>query len=143
LWHRDGKIGYLADLPLVLDYVLDACRRYPELVEFGRWLEWRVAPLLADANARQKERPVRKRKAPAPAKKKARKKARKAVKPTRKTVRKKVRTKSRKAVPKPRSRARPKPKPKPSRTTRKARAQKRGRQRRTVRSRRQAARRHK
>ena len=46
LWHRDGKIGYLADLPLVLNYVLDACRRYPELVEFGRWLEWRVAPQL-------------------------------------------------------------------------------------------------
>ena len=42
LWHRDGKIGYLADLPLVFDYVLDACRRYPELVEFGRWLEWRM-----------------------------------------------------------------------------------------------------
>jgi aminoglycoside/choline kinase family phosphotransferase len=54
LWHRDGKIGYLDDLPLVLEYVLDTCRRYPELVEFGRWLEWRVAPLLADANARQK-----------------------------------------------------------------------------------------
>jgi aminoglycoside/choline kinase family phosphotransferase len=61
LWHRDRKIGYLADLPLVLDYVLDACRRYPELVEFGRWLEWRVAPELAAANARQKEAPARKK----------------------------------------------------------------------------------
>jgi N-acetylmuramate 1-kinase len=55
LWHRDGKIGYLADLPLTLDYVRDACRRYPELVEFERWLEWRVVPQLAPANARQKE----------------------------------------------------------------------------------------
>jgi N-acetylmuramate 1-kinase len=53
LWHRDGKRGYLADLPLVLQYVLDACRRYPELVELGRWLEWRVAPHLAAANERQ------------------------------------------------------------------------------------------
>ena len=53
LWHRDGKIGYLADLPLMLSYVLDACRRYPELVEFGRWLEWRIAPLLAAANTRE------------------------------------------------------------------------------------------
>jgi aminoglycoside/choline kinase family phosphotransferase len=75
LWHRDGKIGYLADLPLVLEYVLDTCRRYPELVEFGRWLEWRVAPLLADANARQKDampkrRPVRRKKKPAVTKKK-------------------------------------------------------------------------
>ena len=56
LWHRDGKIGYLADLPLTFDYVLDACRRYPELVEFGRWLEWRIAPLVADANARETQR---------------------------------------------------------------------------------------
>src|SRR5215510_4093814 len=31
LWHRDGKIGYLADLPLVLNYVVEASRRYPEL----------------------------------------------------------------------------------------------------------------
>ncbi len=61
LWHRDGKIGYLADLPLVLGYVLDCCRRYPELVEFGRWLEWRVAPQLPVANARQKEKPARAR----------------------------------------------------------------------------------
>ena len=53
LWHRDGKIGYLADLPLTFEYVMDACRRYPELVEFGRWLEWRIAPLLAAANARE------------------------------------------------------------------------------------------
>jgi hypothetical protein len=56
LWHRDGKIGYLDDLPQVSNYVLDACRRYPELVEFGRWLEWRVAPFLAAANASQREK---------------------------------------------------------------------------------------
>src|SRR3982751_3490698 len=66
LWHRDGKIGYLADLPLVLSYVVDACRRYPELVEFGRWLEWRVAPQLPMANARQKEKPARRRPKPKP-----------------------------------------------------------------------------
>jgi hypothetical protein len=53
LWHRDGKIGYLADLPLTLEYVRDACRRYPELVEFERWLAWRVEPQLAPATARQ------------------------------------------------------------------------------------------
>ncbi len=50
LWHRDGKIGYLADLPLTFEYVRDACRRYPELVEFERWLAWRVEPQLAPAN---------------------------------------------------------------------------------------------
>jgi len=63
LWHRDGKIGYLDDLPLVLNYVLDACRRYPELVEFGRWLEWRVAAELPLANTREKEKPTRTRRA--------------------------------------------------------------------------------
>ena len=59
LWHRDGKIGYLADLPLTFEYVRDACRRYPELVEFERWLAWRVAPQLAAANARQLAPPKR------------------------------------------------------------------------------------
>jgi len=59
LWHRDGKIGYLADLPLTLEYVRDACRRYPELVEFERWLAWRVEPQLAAATARQKVKPPR------------------------------------------------------------------------------------
>jgi len=56
LWHRDGKIGYLGDLPLTFQYVIDACRRYPELVEFGRWLESSIAPLLAEANARETQR---------------------------------------------------------------------------------------
>ena len=61
LWYRDGKIGYLADLPLTFEYVRDACRRYPELVEFERWLAWRVAPELPLANARQKEKPPRRK----------------------------------------------------------------------------------
>ncbi len=69
LWHRDGKIGYLADLPLTFEHVRDACRRYPELVEFERWLAWRVAPGLAAANARQLEPPKKK---PRRAKKKPR-----------------------------------------------------------------------
>ena len=56
LWYRDGKPGYLGDLPLVFDYVRDACRRYPELVEFERWLSWRVAPLLEAANTREMQR---------------------------------------------------------------------------------------
>jgi aminoglycoside/choline kinase family phosphotransferase len=56
LWYRDGKAGYLADLPLTFDYVRDACTRYPELVEFGRWLEWRIAPLLGPAIAREQTR---------------------------------------------------------------------------------------
>jgi aminoglycoside/choline kinase family phosphotransferase len=34
LHYRDGKAGYLADLPRVLDYVLDIAARHPELADF-------------------------------------------------------------------------------------------------------------
>jgi len=92
LWHRDGKIGYLADLPLTFEYVRDACRRYPELVEFERWLEWRVAPHLPIANARQQEaskrkKTVKKRK-PAVLKRK-KKVVKKVARPKRKSVKRK------------------------------------------------------
>lgn len=107
LWHRDGKIGYLADLPLVQSYVLDTCRRYPELVEFGRWLEWRVAPQLPLANARQKEKPRTRRKV----KPKARVKAKAKVK-----VKFKAKLKLKyKPKPKAKPRARPKLKARPKR----------------------------
>jgi aminoglycoside/choline kinase family phosphotransferase len=52
LWYRDGKRGYLADLPRTLDYVLDAARRFPELRDFEQWLQRRVLPRFAAANAR-------------------------------------------------------------------------------------------
>lgn len=31
LYHRDGKDGYLADMPLVMDYLRRACKRYRDL----------------------------------------------------------------------------------------------------------------
>ncbi len=52
MWYRDGKSGYLRDLPLTLQYVRDTCARYPELAQFGALLETRVVPELARANAR-------------------------------------------------------------------------------------------
>ncbi|MGH8199624.1 MAG: aminoglycoside phosphotransferase family protein [Steroidobacteraceae bacterium] len=52
LWYRDGKSGYLRDLPLTLDYVRATCRLYPELAELSRFLETRVAPELPRANER-------------------------------------------------------------------------------------------
>jgi N-acetylmuramate 1-kinase len=52
LWYRDGKAGYLADLPRTLDYVRDTCARYPELAACAQFLEQRVVPGLAAANAR-------------------------------------------------------------------------------------------
>jgi hypothetical protein len=39
LFHRDGKDRYLADIPLVLDYLLAACRRYRELVPLAKLVD--------------------------------------------------------------------------------------------------------
>ncbi|MBK6584887.1 MAG: phosphotransferase [Gammaproteobacteria bacterium] len=47
LWLRDGKRGYLADLPLVMRYTLGVAEAYPELGEFAGWFRARVLPLAA------------------------------------------------------------------------------------------------
>jgi aminoglycoside/choline kinase family phosphotransferase len=52
LWYRDGKSGYLADLPLTLEYVRDAAARHGELARFGAWVERALVPGLGAANAR-------------------------------------------------------------------------------------------
>lgn len=39
LYLRDGKPGYLGDLPRVLQYTLEAADRYEETREFGDWLK--------------------------------------------------------------------------------------------------------
>ena len=52
LWYRDGKSGYLADLPRTLEYVRAAARLYPELHALEDWMERRVMPRFAAANAR-------------------------------------------------------------------------------------------
>ena len=51
LWYRDGKPGYLGDLPRTLAYVTEACALYPELAAFGDYLAVQVVPGLAQANA--------------------------------------------------------------------------------------------
>nr|WP_155450220.1 phosphotransferase [Allochromatium palmeri] len=43
---RDGKHGYLADIPRTLGYVRDVAGRYPELSAFGDWLGEPVARAL-------------------------------------------------------------------------------------------------
>jgi aminoglycoside/choline kinase family phosphotransferase len=53
LWYRDGKRGYLADLPLTLDYVRTAAALHPELGAFSAWLNAEIVPRLAAANARE------------------------------------------------------------------------------------------
>ena len=46
LWLRDGKRGYLADLPLTLRYLRTVAVEYTEFDEFSAWLSARVAPNL-------------------------------------------------------------------------------------------------
>lgn len=43
LWYRDGKPGYLKDVPQVYRYVLDVARRYAELHAFGELIERHAA----------------------------------------------------------------------------------------------------
>jgi N-acetylmuramate 1-kinase len=52
LWYRDGKSGYLADLPRTLEYVRDTAHRYDELAGFGAWVESALVPALPAANLR-------------------------------------------------------------------------------------------
>lgn len=53
LWYRDGKSGYLNDLPLTLRYVVDACARFPALHALREFLVASVVPALPAANARE------------------------------------------------------------------------------------------
>ena len=48
LYHRDGKAGYLADLPRVSAYVAQISGRYAELAEFHQWFISRVAPAFVE-----------------------------------------------------------------------------------------------
>ncbi len=52
LWYRDGKAGYLADLPLVLRYALAVTAEYADLQEFNELLRSVVVPQFAAAQAR-------------------------------------------------------------------------------------------
>lgn len=46
LWLRDGKAGYLNDLPLVIHYTLNVAGQYPELAEFSGWFRRRLLPAI-------------------------------------------------------------------------------------------------
>ncbi|RVT45707.1 aminoglycoside phosphotransferase [Rheinheimera sediminis] len=46
LYHRDGKSGYMADLPRVFEYVLEVTQHYPELQELDLWLKNKIKPVL-------------------------------------------------------------------------------------------------
>jgi aminoglycoside/choline kinase family phosphotransferase len=44
LLHRDGKSGYLKDVPRTLSYIVDVVPRYPELAALGQLITERVLP---------------------------------------------------------------------------------------------------
>tara|TARA_R100001377_G_scaffold83723_2_gene65752 strand:+ start:1176 stop:2180 length:1005 start_codon:yes stop_codon:yes gene_type:complete len=41
---RDGKSRYMADIPLVIDYVLQVAPQHPEMAEFVQWFENKILP---------------------------------------------------------------------------------------------------
>jgi aminoglycoside/choline kinase family phosphotransferase len=55
LYLRDGKAGYLADLPRTLEYVRETASRFPELAAFSRFVDTRLVPNLAAANERARQ----------------------------------------------------------------------------------------
>ncbi len=52
LHYRDGKAGYLEDLPRVLAYAREAASSYPETAEFARFIAERVDPAFEPAQTR-------------------------------------------------------------------------------------------
>ncbi len=50
LSHRDGKSGYLADIPLTLSYIVEVAANYPELQFLQQVVQQQVLPKLAELN---------------------------------------------------------------------------------------------
>ncbi len=47
LYHRDGKNGYLADIPLTLNYICDVSKSYSELSDLAKFIQQRVLASLS------------------------------------------------------------------------------------------------
>jgi aminoglycoside/choline kinase family phosphotransferase len=52
LFYRDGKAGYLKDLPRVFDYTKEAANAYAETAQFAEFLGSRIEPAFVAAQAR-------------------------------------------------------------------------------------------
>jgi aminoglycoside/choline kinase family phosphotransferase len=46
LWHRDGKPGYLPDVPRTLGYIVTACSHHAEFAALGALVSGRVLPAM-------------------------------------------------------------------------------------------------
>lgn len=51
LYHRDGKAGYLADIPRTVGYLHDIAGLYPEFSDYQRWLARAIQPALQELSA--------------------------------------------------------------------------------------------
>ena len=47
LYLRDGKAGYLKDIPRTFDYLKVVCAAYPQFAEFNQWLDDKIVPAMA------------------------------------------------------------------------------------------------
>lgn len=54
LWHRDGKPGYLKDIPRTLRYVKEVSARYGELAPLRAWIEADVETAMARLDAQSR-----------------------------------------------------------------------------------------
>ena len=54
LCHRDGKPGYLADIPRTLQYAVNSCARHADFVELGELIGQRVLPAVSRQARRQR-----------------------------------------------------------------------------------------
>jgi len=50
LYHRDGKPGYLADIPLTLRYIADIGAQYPQIAAFSEWVGQTLLPRVKQRN---------------------------------------------------------------------------------------------
>ena len=50
LLHRDGKPGYLKDVPRTLSYIVDVAPQYDDIRFLGKFIEQRVLPALGECN---------------------------------------------------------------------------------------------
>ncbi|EGG98239.1 phosphotransferase [gamma proteobacterium IMCC2047] len=51
LYLRDGKRGYLKDIPRTFAYLKKVCEQYSEFAEFNHWLDEVVVPAIQDCEA--------------------------------------------------------------------------------------------
>lgn len=55
LWHRDGKPGYLDDIPRTLDYILAVTAEYPALQPLHQLMQQTIMPRLEASGRRQEQ----------------------------------------------------------------------------------------